>query len=171
MSTTIESTPTDTQHRIDSDTDRAKFLRRVLREDGWLMNARASDDWQITFRRTIKGKTGDADVDVTVRIKDKISLVGKWGKQQSFSDSKEVIVPKPDRVWLSYGSVQTAAKFLLDGCHFLICGSSGSTIRTEHGIACVSLQAMVKGVSHDTVQIGHQSVYVHGNMVCCGSVE
>jgi hypothetical protein len=168
MTTVIESTPTDTQHRIETDTDRTKFLRRVLREDGWNLNAKASDDWQITFRRTIKGKPGDPDVDVTVRIKDKISLVGKWGKQQSFSDSKEVIVPKPDRAWLSYGSVQTAAKFILDGSHLIICGSSGSTSSSEYGLAFVSLKAEMK---RDTVEIGHQSVYLHGKMVCCGSVE
>ncbi len=134
------------------------------------MNARALDDWQITFRRTIKGKAGDPDVDVTVRINDKISLVGKWGKQQSFSDSKEVIVPKPERVWLSYESVQTAARFLLEGSQFMICGSSGSTSSSEYGLAFVSLQVSVKG-GRDTLEIGSQSVYVHGKMVCCGSVE
>lgn len=167
MSAVIE-TPTDTTHRVDSATDRAKFLRRVLREDGWTMRARESEDWQITFTRTIKGKPGDPDVDITVKLVDKISLVGKWGKQQSFSDSLEVIVPKPDRVWLNYGAVQTAAKFLLDGSHFLVCGSSGSTSSSQHGLAFVSLQAMVKT---DNVMVGYQSVYVNGKMVCCGSVE
>jgi len=168
METVLEERPTTTHHRIEGDADRAKFLRRVLREDGWDMYARASDDWQITFGRVIKGKPGDPDVDVTVRIKDKVSLVGKWGKQRSFSDSEEVIVPKPDRMWLTYGSVHTAAKFLLEGSHFLISGSSGSTNSSQHGLAFVSLQAMVKT---DNVMIGHQSVYVNGRMVCCGSVE
>lgn len=168
MTTTIESVPTNTTHRIETDSDRAKFLRRVLREDGWNMYARASDDWQIAFGRVIKGKPGDPDVDVTVRLKDKISVVGKWGKQRSFSDAQEVIVPKPDRAWLTYGSVQTAAKFLLDNSHFAICGSSGSTSSSEHGLAFVSLKA---GIGRDMIEIGHQSVYVHGKMVCCGSVE
>lgn len=168
MATVIEQTPLNTTHRVESDTDRAKFLRRVLREDGWSMHARADEDWQITFRRSTKAKTGDPDVDVVVRIKDKISLVGKWGKQQSFSDSDEVIVPKPTRVWLHYGAVQTAAKFLLDECHFLVCGSSGSTSSSKHGLAFVSLHAIVKT---DHVMVGYQSVYVHGQMVCCGSVE
>lgn len=168
MATAIEQTQTDTRHYIESDFDRAKFLRRVLREDGWSMHARADDDWQITFRRTIKGKPGDCDVDVVVRLKDKISVVGKWGTQRSFQDSDEVIVPKPTRAWLNYGSVQTAAKFLLDGSHFLVCGSSGSTSSSKHGLAFVSLVAMVKV---DNVMVGHQSVYVHGKMVCCGSVE
>lgn len=168
MNTVIEQTPLDTTHHVESDFDRAKFLRRVLREDGWSMHARADEDWQITFRRSTKAKTGDPDVDVTVRLKDKISIVGKWGPQKSFSDSHEVIVPKPSRVWLHYGAVQTAAKFLLDGCHFLICGSSGSTSSSYHGLAFVDLQAMVK---NDRVAVGHQSVYVHGKMVCCGSVE
>jgi len=168
MATVIEQTPLNTTHRVESDTDRAKFLRRVLREDGWSMHARADEDWQITFRRSTKAKTGDPDVDVVVRIKDKVSLVGKWGKQQSFSDSDEVIVPKPNRGWLHYGAVQTAAKFLLDGCHFLICGSSGSTSSSKHGLAFVALQAIVKT---DHVMVGYQSVYVHGQMVCCGSVE
>lgn len=170
MTTVIESKPTNTQHRIETDTDRAKFLRRLLREDNWTMHARASEDWQIVFCRTIKGKPGDPDVDITVRIKDKVSCVGKWGPQRSFSDSQEVIVPKPDRVWLTYGAVHTAAKFLLDGSHFIICGSAGSSSSSEHGLAFVSLQATMKG-GRDTVEIGHQSVYVHGRMVCCGSVE
>ena len=168
MTTVIEQRTLDTVHHVDGDADRAKFLRRVLREEGWSMHARANEDWQITFRRSTKAKTGDPDVDVTVRLKDKISLVGKWGKQRSFSDAEEVFVPKPDRVWLHYGSVQTAAKFLLEGSHFLIGGSSGSTSSSKHGLAFVSLVAMVK---HDNVMIGYQSVYVNGQMVCCGSVE
>ena len=106
MKTTIETSQRDTLHRIETDIDRAKFLRRILREDGWNMNAMASEDWQITFRRTIKGKPGDRDIEMTIRIMDSISLVGKWGKQKSFSDSKEVIVPKPNRVWLSCGSIE-----------------------------------------------------------------
>ncbi len=168
MTAVIEQTPSDTFHHVDGAAERAKFLRRVLREDGWAMHARADDDWQITFRRTIKGKPGDPDVDVVVRLNDKISVVGKWGSQKSFADSEEVIVPKPTRAWLHYGSVQTAAKFLLSDSHFLICGSAGSTSSSKHGLAFVSLEAMVKD---DHVMIGHQSVYVHGKMVCCGSVE
>lgn len=165
---TATEVSTNTTHRVDNDTDRAKFLRRVLRENGWSMHARADDDWQITFRRTIKGKPGDPDVDVAVRLNDKISIVGKWGAQKSFSDAAEVIVPKPTRAWLNYGSVQTAAKFLLDGSHFLICGSAGSTSSSHHGLAFVSLEAMVRD---DHVMLGHQSVYVNGRMVCCGSAE
>lgn len=168
MATVIEQTTLDTVHHVDGDAERAKFLRRVLREDGWSMHARADEEWQITFRRSTKAKTGDPDVDVTVRIVDKISVVGKWGPQRSFSDSDEVIVPKPSRVWLHYGAVQTAAKFLLDGCHFTICGSSGSTSSSRHGLAFVSLHALVRT---DHVMVGYQSVYVNGNMVCCGSVE
>ena len=168
MTTVIEQTPNDTFHHVDGAAERAKFLRRVLREDGWAMHARADGDWQITFRRTIKGKPGDPDVDVVVRLNDKISLVGKWGPQKSFHDSDEVIVPKPTRAWLHYGEVQTAAKFLLEGSHFLICGSSGSTNSSHHGLAFVSLQAMVKT---DHITIGGESVYVNGRMVCCGAVE
>ena len=133
------------------------------------MHARASDNWQITFRRTLR-TLGGADVEVTVRLDDKISLTGKWGLQRSFHDCDEVMVPKPDRAYLSYGAVQTVARFLLDGNHFLICGSAGSTCSSKHGLAFVWLQVLLKG-GYDTVEIGHQSVYVHGKMVCCGSVE
>jgi hypothetical protein len=171
MSTVIEVvTPTDTTHHIESATDRAKFLRRVLREDGWTISARSSEDWQFVFRRTIRGKPGDPNVDVIVRIKDKFSLVGKWGNQKSFHDSDEVIVPKPTRLWLAYGSQQAAVKFLLEGCHFIISGSSGSTSSSKHGLAFVSLQVLKKD-GYGTVEIGGGSVYVNGRMVCCGSVE
>lgn len=133
------------------------------------MHATASNDWQMTFRRTVKSKLA-FDVEMVVRLEDKISIIGKYGKQQSFHDSKEVIVPKPDRAWLSYGAVRTAARFLLEGYHFMISGSSGSTSSSEYGLAFVSLQAMHPD-GRDTVEVGHQSVYVHGRMVCCGSVE
>lgn len=168
MATVLESKPRNTLHRIETEVDRAKFLRRIMREDGWNMRARASEDWQIVFERTIKGQPGDPDIEMTVHIEDKISVVGRWGKQRSFHDAEEVIVPKPDRCWLNYGSVQTVAKFLLEKRHFLICGSSGSTNSSKHGLAFVSLKCIV---GNDHIKIGHQSVYVNGRMVCCGSVE
>jgi len=170
MTALIQATPTNTRQTIESDAERAKFLRRVVREDNWTMTARASEDWQIVFTRTIKAQNpGDADIDVVVRLKDKITLVGRWGNQQSFHDSDVVCVPKPDRCWLNYGAVATAARLLLEkNSHFLICGSSGSTSSSKHGLAFVSLQALI-GTDH--VTFGHQSVYVHGRMVCCGSVE
>ena len=167
---TVTETPTNTKHAIDSSNDRSKFLRRLLREDNWTMRALASDDWQITFRRTIKGKPGDPDVDVTVTIKDKITLAGRYGKQRSFHDADEVYVPQPDRVHLSYGAVKTLAKFLLEDSHIVICGSSGSTASSKHGIATVRLNAMVKGCD-DSVTIGRESMYVNGRSVISGSVE
>lgn len=168
---TVTETPTSTKHEIDTAAERIKFLRRVLlRDEDWTMRALASDDWQITFRRTIKGKPGDPDVDIVVTIKDKITLAGKYGKQRSFSDADEVYVPQPDRVHLSYGAVKTLAKFLLEDSHILITGSSGSTSSSKHGIAIVSLSAMVKGCN-DSVTIGHDSIYVNGKIVMCGSVE
>lgn len=166
---TVEATHVNTYHTIESDTDRAKFLRRVLRESGWHINARERDDWQIVFTRKIKAKlAGVADVEITVRLNDKIRLTGKWGNQQLFHDSDVVCVPKPTRCWLQWGSVETAARFLLKGCTFMICGSAGSTSSSKHGLAFVSIQAIV---GKDHVMVGDQSVYVHGRMVCCGSVE
>lgn len=168
---TVEAAHVNTYHTIESDADRAKFLRRVLRESGWHISASERDDWKIVFTRKIKAKlAGVADVEITVRLKDQIRLTGKWGNQQSFHDSDVVCVPKPTRCWLHYGSVQTAARLLLDGSQFLACGSSGSTSSSKHGLAFVSLKALTKG-GGDQVQVGHQSVYVHGQMVCCGSVE
>jgi len=166
---TVEATHVNTNHTIESDTDRAKFLRRVLREDGWRISAREEDGWQIVFTRTIKAKlAGVANVEITVRLKDKIKPTGKWGKQRSFYDSDEVIVPKPTRCWLHYSSVETAVRFLLKDCHFMICGSAGSTSSSKHGLAFVSVQAIF---GKDHVIVGDQSVYVNGRMVCCGSVE
>lgn len=159
---------TDTKHTIEGKSARDKFLRKVLREDGWSMIARESEDWQITFRRTIKGKPGDPDAKVIVTLEDKISVVGQWGNRRSFSDCEEVEVPRPTYAHLSHES-QTLATFLLAGSHILISGSSGSTNSSKHGLAFVSLEATVnKGA--DTVTIGSQSVYVHGRSVCLGSV-
>lgn len=161
--------PVSTHHTIESDKDRARFLRRVLRESGWILRASASDDWQICFNRTIKAKhPGDADIEVHVRLKDKITPAGKWGNQRSFHDSDEVIVPKPNRCWLHYSNVETAARFLLKNCPFMICGSAGSTSSSKHGLAFISVQAIF-GTDH--VMVGDQSVYINGRMVCCGSVE
>ena len=164
----MSTVATTTHQTISSDKDRAKLLRRVMRESGWSMSANAGDDWQVVFRRTISGKPGDPDLEVTVRLEDRVAIVGKWGDQRSFHDSEIVYVPKPTRVWLHYASAQTAAKFLLSGSKFTICGSAGSTSSSKHGLAFVSLDALV---GHDQIIIGDQSVYVHGRMVCCGSVE
>jgi len=79
MSTVVETCKkTPTTQRL-SENDRSKFLRKVLREDGWCISARSMNDWAITFRKTIKGDVGEPDVDVTVVLEDKISLYGKWG--------------------------------------------------------------------------------------------
>ena len=127
MSTVVETCKnTPTTQRL-SENDRSKFLRKVLREGGWCISARSMNDWAITFRKTIKGDVGEPDVDVTVVLEDKVSVYGKWGSVKSFSDSDEVYIPKPTMMHLNYAAVQTVAKFLLEGCHLSIYGSSGST--------------------------------------------
>ncbi len=169
MRVTETSKATPTRQKL-SDNDRSKFLRKVLREDGWHLSARSVNDWAITFRKTIKGDVGEPDVDVTVVLEDKVNLCGKWGSVKSFEDSDEVYIPKPTMMHLNYAAVQTVAKFLLEGCHLSIYGSAGSTSSSKHGIAFVSLQCSVKGC-YDTVTIGSQSTYVNGKIVCCGTVE
>lgn len=168
---TVTEVASNTHHHIETEQDRSKFLRRVLRENGWTMYARADDDWQITFRRTIKAKPGDPNIDVVVTLDDKITLGGKYGKQRSFSDAEEVYIPQPTRVWLNYCHVLVAAKLLLDGGHFAISSSSGSSASSRHGLAFVSLNATVKGCAGGFVQVGYESVFINGKIVACGSVE
>ncbi len=170
MSAVIETCKTTPTTQRLSDNDRTKFLRKVLREDGWYLYARSDSDWVITFRKTIKGDVGEPNVDVTVVLEDKVSICGKWGSVKSFEDSNEVYIPAPTRVHLSYGAVRTVAKFLLEGCHLSIYGSSGSTSSSKHGLSFVSLQCSVKGHC-DTVVIGSESTYINGKIVCCGAVE
>lgn len=170
MSTTIETCKaTPTTQRL-GDNDRSKFLRKVLREDGWKIYARSTKDWHITFAKTIEGNPGEPDVDITVILEDTISVRGKWGSVKSFIDSDEVYIPSPTRLHLSYSDVHVVAKLLLDGCRLSILGSSGSTSSSKHGLAFVSLESTVRGCD-GTVDVGSQSTYVHGKMVCCGAVE
>jgi len=169
MTAVIESVPLLT-HQTASGKDRDKFLRKVLREDGWTIVARRSEDWKLVFQKTIRSVVGEPDVSVSVRIDDAVSVRGKYGNVQSFSDSDVVFVPPPNYVRLTYGSVHTVAKMLLEGCSLCILGSSGSTNSSKHGLAFLSLECSVKGCN-DSVIIGHQSVYVRGKMIICGSVE
>ena len=164
-----EATIATTVQRV-SGSDRSKFLRKVLREDGWTIFARSIKDWRITFSKTIKGDVGEPDVDVVVILEDTVNVRGKWGSVRSFSDADEVYIPNPTRMHLSYSDVHIVAKLLLDGCHLIITGSSGSTTSSKHGLSFVSLSSTVKGCD-GTVEIGHMSTYVHGKMVCCGTVE
>lgn len=163
-------TPIDTQQKIENKGDRDKFLRRVIRDDCWTMQARAANGWKITFARTIKGGPGDADCEVIVVLSDKITLTGHFGKHRSFSDADEVFIPTPQCVRLRYSSVKTLAKFLLDGSNIAIHGSSGSTESSKLGIATLKILASVKDCG-DSVMIGHESIYVHGKTIVCGSVQ
>lgn len=170
MSAVIETCKTPTSFQGVNDKDRSKFLRKVLREDGWFLSAWKDRGWALTFRKTVKGDVGEPDVDVTVVLDDKVSICGKWGNVKSFEDSNEVYIPEPRMMHLSYGAVRTVAKFLLEGCHLSIYGSSGSTSSSKHGLSFVSLQCSVKGCN-DTITIGTESTYVNGKIVCCGAVE
>lgn len=169
MSTIESATPTSTTHHATGN-ERARFLRKVLREDGWTITAHEQKDWNITFSRTVKGKIGEPDVDVVVVMEDKISVCGRFGHVRSFHDAEEVYIPKPRFVHLSYGAVHTVAKIILDGGRLSITGSAGSTSSSKHGLAFVTLHGTVKGIN-DTVSIGSQTVYVNGKLVCCGSAE
>ena len=169
MSTIEQVSTASTSHHA-AGNDRAKFLRKVLRESGWTISARKESDWNIRFHRTIRGKIGEPDVEVDVIMDDHVYIQGRFGNVRSFSDSEEVYIPEPTRIHLSYASVHTVAKMLLDGCSLYVLGSAGSTNSSKHGLAFLSLECRLKGID-DRITIGHPSVYVNGRVVICGTVE
>lgn len=169
MSTIEQVTPASTSRHA-AGAERAKFLRKVLREDGWVISARKESDWNVRFHRTIRGKIGEPDIEVDVIMDDKVCVQGRFGQVRSFSDSEEVYIPEPTRIHLSYASVHTVARMLLDGCFLYVLGSAGSTSSSKHGLAFLTLECRLKGID-DRITIGHPSVYVNGRMVICGTVE
>jgi hypothetical protein len=170
MATVIER-KSSARQTIETDKDREKFLRRVIREDGWMIKATADADWRVEFHRTIKGNAGDPDVLIVVQLDDKITLGGKFGTYRSFSDSYEVIIPQPRQMHLQYSDVAIAAKLMLAKAHFVISGSAGSTNSSKYGLGFVELVAILKECHGGSVGVGHQSVYVNGRMVISGSAE
>jgi hypothetical protein len=159
----------DTTQRIDNDKARAKFLRRVMREEGWSLRADGEDGWKIVFSRTIKGEPGSPNVTVKVELDDTVSVRGYWGNQKSFEDAETVFVPKPTYLCLDRSDLHIAAKFLAEGSHLYILGSAGSSNSSKHGIAFVSLHAQFKGTG-GSVTIGGITTYVNGRCVCSGEV-
>ena len=153
------------------------FLRRVVRQnlarrDEWTLYATQDEGWRVILYRTVAGKTGEPDQSVRVETDAGVSLTGETGLRKPFSDAAEVIVPEPRRLALHGGDVRTAAKLLLDGWHFVVTASAGSTTSSKLGLAFHRLTLERRGdTGWDIVGIGHESVYVNGDRVIAGSVD
>jgi len=156
------------------------FLKKVANKrqdwaEEWSLYANASDGWKVTFWRSVKGAIGEPDAYVTVETDSIVWQDGKTGRVKPFDDSEEVIVPAATRVWLRGGDVRTAAKLLLDGWHFRVQHSGGSTSSSRHGLSFLSLKAERRGVkvndNWDTVEVGGSTTLVNGTIVCRGAVE
>jgi hypothetical protein len=160
----------NTRQTINEVADRSKFLRRVIREDGWKLDARESDDWKIVFSRKIAGKPGQPDVTMRVELEDTLALRGNWGNHQAFSDAETVCIPKPTHAYLSYGDVAIVAKLLLDGSKLFILGSAGSTNSSKLGLSFVAIHASMPKVSHGSITIGTHTVYAKGRQIISGAV-
>jgi hypothetical protein len=176
---TVNATSTNQSITIDSKEGRA-FLRKVAGKrhdwaEEWSLYANASDGWRVTFWRSVRGAIGEPDSCVTVVTDSAVRQDGRTGLVRSFEDSAEVVVPTATRVWLRGGDARTAAKLLLDGWHFRVQHSSGSTSSSHHGLAFLSLQAERRGPrpndNWDAVEIGGSTTVVHGTIVCRGAVE
>lgn len=182
MIATIETTttPTDTRQAIKTDSKDGKaFLNKVIREcksssRRWEVSADTTDpaQWKAIFTCTIKGNTGDPDVDVRVRTDITIRVIqSQFNKvHKEGSGYTDVVVPPVKGLDISYSDVIHFCDCVIAGCSFSIDCSCGSQSSSAHGIVMLGLRAHnhKRGYS---VRVGHDTWVVQGDQVCFGSVR
>lgn len=163
---------------LDLDTKEGKkFLRRVLRNrhEEWRLSARESEEWRVLFWRRVPARdAGDRDGYVSVPTDIFVKQYGNTGHGvKPFDDARPVTVPKCTSVTLHEWDVRTVAKLLLDGpWGFEVSHSAGSTSSSQYGLAFIrlSLHQRTGGDWHE-VQIGSESVFIHGSRIVAGSCD
>lgn len=130
--------------------DGKKFLRRVMSDavklsydERWQARANSETEWKIEFSRTVKPKSvGDPEDLIVVETDCKVSLPSdhKIGMVKSFSDSKEVMVRRPTRLWLN-GETPLLARLMAEEWRFEIVATGGSTSSSEYGLSFYYLYA------------------------------
>lgn len=176
MSTTFQTVDLATK-------DGAKFLRRVIRDNresfssvssGWRVFARACDDWNLEFCRTIEGNLGDPDRAVVVRTDTTVRLSGKHGQVRTFHDSQEVYVREPRRLYLGSTDCAALAQLLLDdsSARLAIVSSAGSTHSSKYGLSFHYFEAEIKrrGQHIGFAKLGGDTV-CNGEVICSGAID
>lgn len=157
--------------------DCVKFLRKVIRDnesarygEGWRVRANAATGWKVRFERTVRGETGEPDREVEVQTDFAVTLPGKTGMIQSFTDSKPVMVCSPRQVWVDGSDASIVAKLLADGSRLSITATSGSTHSSQHGLSFYMLEATFPGVPYGEIQIGHTTTAKDGETLVSGAI-
>jgi len=172
--TTVESTFTVQALELASK-DGQKFLRRIISKDeNWSASAYASDNWQLTFTRTIKGEHGEPDRHVEVLTDCRIGQPAERRigcEVQSFHDSKPVYVPRPRRLFVDNSDCTALAVLLLRGSRLRVEASPGSTSSSYVGLAWLSLEATLPEAPYSGLQIGGSTMFVEGRQIVSGIVD
>jgi hypothetical protein len=156
-----------------------KFLRRVVTDNGklpsdssWVVYARASDGWKLTFWRNVKGQIGDPEARITVCTDYVVRVDGHRGSQvKAFSDCEPVIVREPTGLHLSRDTAGLAAKMLADGGKLSVDCQCGSTNSSRHGLSFYSLSVTLPRFPYATLAIGGDTVCKDGNVLSSGAVD
>lgn len=150
--------------------DGKKFLRKVMREDGWDCYARKAEGWTLTFRKEIKAKqVGDPDSQILVETDCILGERGNTGRTQAFHDAEPVDVPAATRMRLSTGDTSLMAKLLMADMKPVISYSAGSVHSSRHGLAFVSLR-MTDRLTYGGVSFG-ETIYKDGQVLTIGPAE
>jgi hypothetical protein len=165
---------TNTRQILSLDTkDGKRFLRKVIRDNeqaswnqGWIIRARREDGWRLSFDRTIAGKVGQPDLNVSVVTDYRIPSRGKWGAHSSFSDDKPVTIHEPNYLTATTHRTNSMAFFIAEGWRLELCTNRGSTNSSRHGIGFIELQAY-KNHYLAPVTID-QTTVINGQVVCSG---
>jgi len=181
----MKATFMNTKSTVSYDSKEGKrFLRKVIRENkagaGWCARASArnmteeygSESWAVSFEREVPPKNvGDASVEVEVTTDFCIRVSpSQFGTKASFSDAKEVNVPRPTTAFFMYGDVAALALAIINGCDVNIEASHGSTNSSQHGIGTTSVRVSDRK-NRCTYTIGNDTMYVNGSRVISGAAE
>ena len=181
MTATLRNTKSTVSH---DSKEGKRFLRKVIRENkqgaGWCARASVrnmtekygNEYWAVSFEREVPPKNvGDASVDIEVTMDFCIRVSpSHFGTKASFSDAKEVNIPRPTTAFFMYGDVAALALAIINGCDVSIEASHGSTNSSQHGIGTTSVRTLDRK-NRCTYTIGNDTMYVNGSRVISGVAE